>query len=141
MNSQQGDFLSNDRDSAELRGHDLVADNSGSVLDEQIGLRHVFGNKELYKRVKKSFYDSNKTIMSQLNDALAASDANTAVRICHTIKGLSNTLGAKRLHTASQDLELHFRDNGLSVDSDKMLLFESELNLLLSHISNELNLE
>jgi len=68
-------------------------------IDIQKGLSFVSNNKQLYLKVLKEFYETNKNLtLDGLND-------EELKRVIHTIKGLSATIGATHLNNIITQIE------------------------------------
>lgn len=90
-------------------------------IDTDLGLSYLDGNKELYLKILNSFYIDYKDLkLEDLNDE----EFN---RIIHTIKGLSQNIGAISLNIISTKLE-ETHDRSLSAK------FYVELNIVLDEL-------
>ena len=63
-------------------------------LDIPLGLRRVMGRQDLYLSLLRKFSRSQADAMPRLQSALDAQDAPLALRIAHTLKGVSGSIGA-----------------------------------------------
>ena len=68
-------------------------------IDVALGLTHLAGNKKLYVKVLKDFYENHKVLK------LEALDEETFKRAIHTLKGLSANIGATALHNVAVQLD------------------------------------
>jgi len=76
----------------------LDPDNTGAFLFEIIGI----------------FLDDTPQRIAELDESLAAGDANRLARTAHSIKGSSSNLGAVGLRAICEKLEHQVRTNGLA---------------------------
>lgn len=74
-------------------------------LDVGSGLRQVLNNQALYRKLLRSYCESNVATAQKLDTALAAGDRNQLNRLAHTLKGTSGTLGMPAVYAAAQALE------------------------------------
>jgi PAS domain S-box-containing protein len=68
-------------------------------------LATIGNNQELAIRLLLTFMESMKNVPDDIEALLAAKDASSAKKLVHKIKGSSGTIGAVRLHAASEALE------------------------------------
>ena len=78
-------------------------------LDFEFGLRNLRGDVGRYRRLLDEFAARHGVDMVEVGASLAAGDAETAIRIAHTLKGSAGTLGLTRLQAAAKDLEMALR--------------------------------
>jgi CheY-like chemotaxis protein len=69
------------------------------AIDSTLGLQYMAGNQKLYQKVLHNFYMSYKDIN------LALFDDEKLKRTTHTIKGLSENIGASSLHEITKKLD------------------------------------
>jgi len=74
-------------------------------LDVAAGLEQVFDKQALYRKLLRSYCDSNVATAQKLDVALAAGDRNQLSRLAHTLKGTSGTLGMPAVYAAAFALE------------------------------------
>lgn len=95
-------------------------------IDTNIGLKYLLNNKKLYLKILNDFYDSYKDIkLKELND-------DEFKIIIHTIKSLSENIGANSLHTIAKKLDM---------TQNKELLpeFYKELNAVIGELKEKLS--
>lgn len=78
-------------------------------FNQQDGLNRVMGNKKLYQRLLRNFYQDQHLDMQELHDCLNRSDWKGARFLVHGLKGASGTLGAESLQSASGVVEAGLR--------------------------------
>lgn len=86
-----------------------------NYTDINDGLKRVGGNKKLYLNLLEKFYTKNFNIVSEVKAALKENDYEKAVRLIHTIKGVSGNLGAIRLNKASTIIEQEVKNNNENI--------------------------
>ncbi len=74
-------------------------------IDAQDGLAHMAGKAPLYRRQLRRFRDSQQNFVTEFREAAGRGDAETMVRLAHTLKGLAGTIGAKAVQSAAAELE------------------------------------
>ena len=79
-------------------------------IDSAVGLKHVQGDWNLYRRTLRRFVASQADFAERLRQALAAGDAPAARRAAHSLKGLAATIGARSLASRAAALETACRD-------------------------------
>lgn len=79
-------------------------------LDVQAGLSHTMGKKSLYLAMLHRYVAGQRDCAHNIRLALAAGDAATAQRATHTLKGVSDTIGAKRVSALAGAVETALRE-------------------------------
>lgn len=94
-------------------------------LDKAVGLKNVGGNKKLYIKILNRFRNDYKTLK------LEELDEEEFKRVTHTIKGLSQTIGATSFSKVAKELS-DTHDNSL------IPKFYKQLKLLLEELEQKL---
>jgi signal transduction histidine kinase/CheY-like chemotaxis protein len=97
------------------------------------GLARVSGNKRLYVKLLCKFREGQETSVEQIQAALRSGDVETAVRLAHTVKGVSGNLGAEGLYRAAAELEKAIKEGKESIDPP-MAEFGSRLKVVMEGI-------
>ena len=92
-------------------------------LDVAGALQRVGGNTTLFSSILHAFAQEMANVPGQLRAALAASDLTQTVRVLHTLKGLSATVGARHLSAVAAQSERRVKV-GLAVPDHVALLQE-----------------
>lgn len=79
-------------------------------IDVEDGLKRIFNNKAIYKKLLLKFAD--KPGFEELRGELAAGDIETATRSAHSIKGAAANLSLKKAGETASALEQDLK-NGL----------------------------
>ena len=74
-------------------------------VDIETGLQRVLGNKSWYLSLLRKFVELHADTAGEIRQALAAGDRETAFRLAHTIKGVTDNIGAAAVHVAAAVLE------------------------------------
>jgi two-component system sensor histidine kinase/response regulator len=105
-----------------------------SGVDVADGLVRVGGNQTLYRKLLLKFRASHRTVLQEVQAALAAGDLLTAERWVHTAKGVSGNLGARKLQDSAFALERAI-EAGVAGDRDAALAaFAAALNVVFEAI-------
>ena len=75
------------------------------VVDWPAALANAAGDKELFKAVRDAALQEIPSLMPQLQVAIDSSDAKTAMRLAHTIKGAARVVAGARAMTVSEIVE------------------------------------
>ena len=106
-------------------------------INLDIGLKRVVGNQTLSIKLLHEFADCYHDVIEQIKTALSQKDMETSLRIAHTVKGLSATIGAMSFHQSVKRLEIAIKENKENIDpfiDDSAV----ELKKVLSQISASL---
>jgi two-component system sensor histidine kinase/response regulator len=111
----------------------LAALRAVGALDVQLGLSLSNQNAALYLSILGKFVKSQEHTVERIQEALLNSDAATAERLAHTLKGLAASVGAESLRARSSDLEhaLHSHANAKQIE-DLIRPAQTELNVLVT---------
>ncbi len=90
-------------------------------IDLESGLKRVRGNRKLFVKLLVEFYHGFKDVLPNLRSRLHQGRQEEALRLVHTVKGISASLGAKNLHVAFRDLEQDLKNEP---DKDHSASFE-----------------
>ena len=87
------------------KAHGLNPRAALTTLDTTDGIGRCMGNLDLYRRLLKGFDKTQQDFGSQFLQALHEQDADGALRLAHTLKGLAGNIGAMALQHAAGELE------------------------------------
>ncbi len=102
-------------------------------IDTREGLMRVNKNIKLYKKLLRSFYESNRSTLQILSNAISTGDSELAVRTVHTVKGVSSNLGAITLFERALELEQALKAS-LTGNEQLIELFEGAFNLVMNEL-------
>jgi signal transduction histidine kinase/DNA-binding response OmpR family regulator/HPt (histidine-containing phosphotransfer) domain-containing protein len=107
-------------------------------IDIKEGLARVAGNKKLYIKILKSFYESNVDFSSKLISIYDSGDKEGSVRAAHTLKGVSGNIGAIELHKAAEELEKDLKEETVTNIEERLKTFNTFLEPVLEKIKMKL---
>ncbi len=125
---------------APLPALDPEADRVGRLaalgdLDVAIGLGLFDGLAEPYLRVVQLFVESYGSGMEQLDESLLGYDANGMAAAAHSLRGVSGTIGAMRVHELASDVEALGRNGA---PAEEMATAATALQTALSALTSRL---
>ncbi len=130
----------NDREASEDVSEMPTERKAGDVLPAELpgisiasGLGRVAGNKQLYTKLLCKFKDGQENTVEQIKAALQAGDTETAVRLAHTVKGVSGNLGADNLYQVAAELEKAIKEGKKPADVI-MSEFDSQIKIVMNGI-------
>ncbi len=74
-------------------------------VDVAWGLERTGGNYPLFRQLLKQFLDDHENAVGELEKMLLDNDCESARRLAHTIRGVTATIGARKLERATEALE------------------------------------
>ena len=107
-------------------------------LNVKQGLKRTLGNRVLYERVLRLFVKDQATAAAHIQQALQDSDWVTGLRLVHTLKSSSGTVGAEALQQASTLLETAMQSRHISPE---VLALADQVSSLLSDLVHQLGLQ
>ena len=99
------------------------------------GLSRLGDNQKLYRSLLKKFQKNQANSIQEIRTALEKKDLELAIRLAHTIKGVSGNIGAMELHAAARDLESGIIAEGEKVSSVQIESVQSHLDQVLTSIT------
>ena len=79
-------------------------------IDIANGLARVGGNRAAYRKLLLKFSHNHAGTVAEIRAALQQGDAARAVRLAHTLKGVSGNIGATALHQSAKELEAALKE-------------------------------
>lgn len=79
-------------------------------LDWERGIKTLRGKTGTYLRLLQKYAEVHQNDMAKLRHHLATGENEDAIRIAHTLKGVSGTLGLSGLQAQATALEANLRD-------------------------------
>lgn len=123
-----------------------IFDLNSTVLDIKSALSRINNNESILKNVLISFYKHYKNAPETINGFIQDKKHFDAERYCHTIKGLSGTIGSEPLSSSASKLEEFFKDvDNLGEEEEEevsalLSSFDTELSKVLNYVENTLDL-
>ena len=90
-------------------------------LDVQTGLATAGGHLPLYRKLLRTFHDTQTGFAADFAEAVAAGDAVTMTRLAHSLRGAAGTLGARALAAAAGALEQACAQRAAAAERDPLL--------------------
>ena len=90
-------------------------------LDVQTGLATAGGHLPLYRKLLRTFHDTQTGFAADFAEAVAAGDAVTMTRLAHSLRGAAGTLGARTLAAAAGALEQACAQRAPAAERDPLL--------------------
>jgi PAS domain S-box-containing protein len=87
--------------------------NSLTSINVNEGLQHVNGNIKLYYKLLSSYVESNKNVVELLKSKINEETWEEAVRIAHTLKSVSGSIGVKEISEISQTIEFNLQNKNI----------------------------
>ena len=105
-------------------------------IDTEEGVSRLGGNVDSYLRLLDKFIDNQADAMSRLGEALASGELEEAIRIAHTLKGVSGSIGANQLQQPSAELESSLKDGDEAAIDDLVERVGTELAQIVGLIES-----
>jgi CheY-like chemotaxis protein len=106
-------------------------------VDTAVGLAQVMGNIPLYFKVLKKFRDTlGRNFAQDFNQAIARGEQDMAVRLTHSMKGVSRTLGAYPLGELVAELEDAVRASDSPLVEERLSPVIAELERVMRGLEN-----
>ena len=130
------------RQPEERQGADVLPDLPG--IDVQSGVLRVGGNTHRYKKLLKKFVDNQGDAGDRILRALKEGLNEDAIRLAHTLKGVSGNIGAMKLFESAQAVEARLNsgnDGGHPAAIAEMTAILAQTCEILQPVINELEKE
>ncbi|MBF0460673.1 MAG: response regulator [Magnetococcales bacterium] len=105
-------------------------------IDMADGLKRVGGNRRLFGRLLREFQQDYQDVVGRIKTAMDQGDGEQVLRILHTFKGVSASMGAASLHLATRDLETSIKEGRVDVHGPMLHRIEDMLDSVLLGISS-----
>ncbi|MBF0562477.1 MAG: response regulator [Alphaproteobacteria bacterium] len=109
----------------ELPGFDLSA-----------ALQRTSGNRTLLRKLLVSFAQTNASLAARVHSAMEASDAETAFRLVHAVKGAAGNLGATHLFKAAEAFQTVLTKREVEAFASHLEAFRVHLDAVLSTVGS-----
>jgi signal transduction histidine kinase/CheY-like chemotaxis protein/HPt (histidine-containing phosphotransfer) domain-containing protein len=109
------------------KGEDLILPEYLPGIDIKNGLTRVTGNKRLFQELIISFQKINGLIVDKIKKAIDEDNREEALRLVHSIKGTSGSLGALNLSTSAKELEKTIKEGDDNSIDDALVRFDAYL--------------
>ncbi len=98
-------------------------------IDVVAGLKRIAGNKDLYRNLLRKFAADYSDFEKSLLAIIQSNETEAAIRLAHSLKGVSGNLGADGIFILARDLEAVLRTSASDQDSWQELLRRVSLEL------------
>ncbi|MBF0101453.1 MAG: response regulator [Desulfobacterales bacterium] len=105
-------------------------------INTDVGLSRVSGNQKLYINLLTKFHKENQDITKQIQEAISKGDQELAVRLAHTVKGVSGTIGAQVLQTIAGEMEAALKSDIHKNHADIISQFDAALQIVLKALES-----
>ncbi len=109
--------------------HKLSLEIEGIDIEE--ALSHLNNDEELFLKVLKKFKRNYSKVVDEIRQALSLGDRELAIRLAHTVKGVSGELQAKEIYTIAAQLESEMIQGNFKI-RELLLQLEDRLDLMFS---------
>jgi CheY-like chemotaxis protein len=103
-------------------------------IDVEGGLQRIGGNTRSYIRLLQKFSENQAGVIAEVNEALASDEQEVAVRLAHTLKGVSGTIGANELSGSALKLEAAIKERAENKVGSLLDATAAELNRVIALI-------
>ncbi len=103
-------------------------------LDVQEGLDRLNRDSTLYLKILAQFAKTQKRSANRLQQALSKNDQEEAIRLAHTLKGLTGNIGAWKLYATARQLYESLHNNDIPKAMRLLPGFAKELHLVVHSI-------
>lgn len=108
--------------------------NNGEILiDREQGLSNVDGDEEFFNEILEIYIEEIPERIESFREHLTKNDLDTLISLSHSLKGVSLTVGALRVHELSKQIELAARAG----EEETVRKLYPELEELLRKIETE----
>ncbi|MEO5340301.1 MAG: response regulator [Magnetococcus sp. MYC-9] len=104
-------------------------------IDREMGLKQVGGNLELFNKLLREFHQDYRDVVTTLHAALDRGGREEGLRLIHTIKGISGSLGADALHHTCRDLETAIKGGDTVAQEALLERFKQEITGIFQGIA------
>ncbi|MFA7268575.1 MAG: response regulator [Sterolibacterium sp.] len=107
-------------------------------LDTDAALARVGGHADLFRKMLAWFRQGQANAVAEIRAAFEAGERATAVRLAHTLKGLSGNIGATELFEVARRLELALKAEGEKMPRDLLAEVDALMTALFAEIDHSM---
>jgi len=82
-------------------------------IDTDIGMKQVAGDPQKYKKLLLKFIDNQKDAVHKIQQSIDTENNEKAIRLVHTLKGVSAIIGANQIVAQSEIIEDQLKKNNM----------------------------
>ena len=112
---------------------DVLTDLPG--IDMSLGLKRVAGNRKLYVKLLRDFHRDYPAAVRTIQEAIDGKRDEEALRLAHTLKGVSGNLGAMDLYAAAEEVEAALKTSDKEKASACLPGVEQRLQTVISGLA------
>lgn len=105
-------------------------------IDVYSALNRLGGNKLLYNRLLKEFFESNKNLIIDLEELYKKGKIEDLIMKVHSIKGTSGNLGLSNIYKTSTKIEIDLKENKFEDFTSYLKILEDEIKHSLKEIES-----
>ena len=125
-----------------IKAHENLLPYGIDGLDISNGLRRVLGNESLFLSMLRKYIAGQKLITAKIFTALENNNREDAIRLAHTLKGVSGNIGAVKVQHLADQLETSIKEQRPRDEIDGHLDFLIEpLEKLIAQLEEKLPAE
>ncbi|KPA17205.1 multi-sensor hybrid histidine kinase [Candidatus Magnetomorum sp. HK-1] len=118
----------NKEDSSNIEFNDI------SGIDVESGLRRLFGNKILYKKILFDFHTKYSNAAQIIRNYFENNELKKCSKMSHAIKGVAGNIGANDLHKTAGELEKMFITQNIGYINKTLDCFEEQSEIIFQSI-------
>ncbi|MCP4699439.1 MAG: response regulator [Gammaproteobacteria bacterium] len=107
-----------------------------SGIDIKSGLARIGGNKKLFRKLLKTFFQDYRDTVKRIDTTLVQGDIELAKRLIHTIKGVAGNIGANELQARAQDLETALRQSDVGKQKETLKHLRHAFTIVIRSLAN-----
>jgi two-component system sensor histidine kinase/response regulator len=114
----------------------MCSKRTGGLLDLEIALSHVGGDRQLLAELSTMFLQDYPRLLGELKNSIIEGDGPRLERAAHTLKGRLAFFGVRKARAAALELEAAGRMKDFSRSRTLLTEFEGAMNSLLSEFES-----
>jgi CheY-like chemotaxis protein len=129
-----------ERELPDLPAADSAGDGAAEALpeipgiDTLAGVQRIGGNIASYRKLLQKFAANQASALDAIRTAIASNDGELSVRLAHTLKGVSGSVGANAVQQAAAKLEAALKEAPAELPENLLIETEQKLMAVLDPI-------
>ena len=112
---------------------------SMTSIDADEGLKRVNGNTKVYYKLLSGYAESNKDVIEVIKRKIKEKNWDDALRIAHTLKGVSGSIGVKDVFELSEKIEFKLKNKNIQGIEELFDLLDNMLCKVMEEIQSVLS--